>query len=71
MSSATENITVENPGDFTVQDMKAKVGLFTQKGQILYSLKEKSTGNLHKIKAQKPGKPIQILKKTGTDVSLG
>lgn len=71
MSLPTENITVEKHGDFTVQDMKAKAGMFTQKGQLLYSLKEKSTGNVHRIKAQKPGKPLQILKKTGTDVSHG
>ena len=71
MKIKIENITVQNHGDFTVQDMKAKVGLFTQKGQLLYSLKEKPTGNVYRIKAQKPGKPLQILKKTGANVSHG
>ena len=66
-----EKITVTLEGEFTIQDLKAKVGVFVEKGKILFSLKNTSTGNITKIKSPSAGKVSKILKKSGTNVTKG
>ena len=64
-------IRVTAKGEFVVQEMKARVGNFVMKGQFLFSLKDKSSGNVTKIRAEADGKPSKILHKSGSDVTHG
>ena len=64
-------IRVTAKGEFVVQEMKARVGNFMMKGQFLFSLKDKSSGNVTKIRAEADGKPSKILHKSGSDVTHG
>jgi len=71
MTSAIEVIVVKDQGEFVLQDVKAKVGNFTLKGAILFTLKHKTTGVVSKVKADSSGKPLKILQKPGSTVKHG
>ena len=64
-------IAVDLEGDFTIQEIKTKPGIFVQKGQILFSLKENSSGKVTKIKAPTAGKSTKVHKKNGQNVKKG
>ena len=66
-----EKVSVTIEGEFTIQDLRAKVGVFVEKGKILFSLKNNSSGNVTKVKSSSAGKVSKILKKSGTNVSQG
>ena len=65
-------IKVENEGEeLQIQDLRAKVGVFVTKGQILFGIKDKNKGNLGKIKAPESGKPTKVHFKNGAKVTKG
>ena len=80
MSSSKQNISVDVHGSFTVIKVYAEIGLFTHKGEILFTLEEKSTGEkltkdkkvkTFKVKADTSGKTLKILKRAGAEVTFG
>ena len=80
MSSSKQNISVDVPGSFTVKNVYAEIGLFTHKGEILFTLEEKTSGEkmtkdkkvkTFKIKADTSGKTLKILKRAGAEVTKG
>ena len=64
-------IAVEIDGDLIIQDIKTRIGVFTQKGQVLFSIKDTVSGKVTKIKSQTAGKSMKLLKKNGQSVSKG
>ena len=66
-----QKIAVDIDGEFVIHDVKANPGSYVQKGQILFTLKETSSGNLTKIKALNSGKSIKVLKRSGNPVKKG
>ena len=64
-------IAVEVDGEFTVQNVFTKPGMFVQKDEVLASLKDQKTNKITKIKAPTAGKTDKIHKMKGTTVSQG
>ena len=64
-------IAVEVDGDFIVQNVFTKPGMFVQKDDILLSLKDKNSNKITKIKAPSAGKTEKVLKSKGNDASKG
>ena len=64
-------IAVEVDGDFIVQNVFTKPGMFVQKAEVLFSMKEKNSNKITKIKAPSAGKVDKVLKSKGNDASRG
>ena len=64
-------IAVEVDGEFTVQNVFTKPGMFVQKDEVLASLKDQKTNKVAKIKAPTAGKTDKIHKMKGSSVSQG
>ena len=64
-------IAVEVDGDFIVQNVFTKPGMFVQKDEVLFSLKDKNSNKVTKIKAPSAGKADKVHKSKGNAASKG
>jgi len=64
-------IAVEVDGDFIVQNVFTKPGMFVQKDEVLFSLKDKNSNKVTKIKAPAAGKADKVHKSKGNAASKG
>ena len=64
-------IAVEVDGDFIVQNVFTKPGMFVQKDEVLFSLKDKNSNKVTKIKAPATGKAGKVHKSKGNAASKG
>jgi len=64
-------IAVEVDGEFTVQNVFTKPGMFVQKDEVLFSLKDQKSSKVTKIKAPTAGKTDKIHKMKGNSATQG
>ena len=64
-------ISVEVDGDLIVQNVFTKPGMFVQKEEVLFSLKDQTSNKVTKIKAPTAGKSIKVHKMKGNSASRG
>ena len=69
-------ITVPDCPDGLVVDLKVRIGVWISKGQLVAILKRpKGSDNkdnlVVRVKAEHPGKVVQLLKSTGQDIKSG